>query len=236
MDAQSFPNYIAHGGGALGRLTYSNSKEAILQSIERGYTFIEVDIDTTSDGFLVASHDWASFHINAGHPELGDSIFSLESFKATSIYGEYTPITIDEIVEILEEYPSVFLVTDKISDAALLDRSLSGMRDRVYVEAFSIEDFIALRDAGYHPMYSHRIVDLASVIIENLLNGEARIDFIVDSTSDSFKELERIKCLMPFKVAMFTSNSLEFFDEHLGKEIDLIYTDYYNPATGGIEY
>ena len=49
--AQTFPNYIAHGGGALGSCTYSNSREAILQSIERGYSFIEIDLDTTSANY-----------------------------------------------------------------------------------------------------------------------------------------------------------------------------------------
>lgn len=236
--AQTLPNYIAHGGGAggeLGAFTYSNCREAILQSIKRGYTFIEVDVDTTSDGFLVASHDWQSFHNNTGRPELGDSIFSLQSFKESLIYGQFTPITMDEVVEILQEHPSVFLVTDKISDVETLDKSLSPIRERVYVEAFSVDDFRRLRAAGYQPMYSHRVVDLASVIVENLLNGEARIDFIVNSTSDDFKEMERLRCLMPFKIAMFTSNSTEFIDEHLGKEIDLIYTDYYNPSTGKME-
>lgn len=233
--AQTFPNYIAHGGGALGSCTYSNSREAILQSIERGYSFIEIDLDTTSEGALVASHDWASFHINSGRPELGDSIFSLESFKNAIIYGQYTPITIDEVVDILLENPSVYLVTDKISDVEILDRSLSGIRERVFVEAFSVEDFIRLREVGYRPMYSHRIVDLAAVIIENLINGDARIDFIVNSTTDNFKEISRVRCLMPFKIAMFTSNSLDFIDEHLGADIDLIYTDHYNPSTGTME-
>lgn len=238
MEAQTFPNYIAHAGGAggiMGECIYSNSKEAIMQSIERGYTFIEVDLDTTSDGFLVASHDWASFHINGGHPEYGDSVFSLQSFKETVICGEFTPITIDELVYIIQDYPSVYIVTDKISDVDLLDRSLSNVRDRVYVEAFSIEDFIRLRDVGYHPMYSRYVVGLASIIVENLINGEARIDFITNSVSDNFKEMARLKCLMPFKIATYTSNSKEFVDEHLGEEIDLIYTDFYNPQTGQFE-
>ena len=235
VNAQTFPNYIAHGGGAAGVIencTYSNSKEAILQSIERGYTFIEIDMDTTSEGILVASHDWKSFHINTRRPELGDSMFSVESFKSELICGKHTPITIDEVVEILLEHPSVFLITDKISNVDILDRSLSGIRDRVYVEAFSMEDFIRLREVGYHPMYSQRAENLAWLIVENLLDGTARIDFIVDDTNDNFKEISRLRCLMPFKVAMYTSNSKDFVDEHLGKDIDLIYTDYYNPQTG----
>ncbi len=239
IKAQTFPNYIAHGGGAggaIGQYIYSNSKEALLQSIERGYTFIEIDMDTTSEGHLVASHDWKSFHATNGHPEWGDSIIPLETFKATRMYGRFTTISIDEVVEILLEHPSVFLVTDKISNVDVLDRSLSGIRDRVYVEAFSMEDFIRLREVGYHAMYSQPAENLAWLIVENLLDGTARIDFIADATNDNFKEISRLKCLAPFKVAMYTSNSKEFVDEHLGKEIDLIYTDYYNPQTGNFNW
>jgi Glycerophosphoryl diester phosphodiesterase len=238
LNAQTFPNYIAHGGGAGGEISwmiYSNSREAIMQSIRNGYTFIEIDMVVTSDGHLVAAHDWESFNNVTGHSELGDSAITLESFKSSLIYGELTPISIDEVVEILQQNPSVFLVTDKISDVEILDKSLSGIRNRVYVEAFSIEDFTRLREAGYHPMYSHPATNLTEEIIENLLNGKTRIDFIANSTTDNFKEISRIRCLLPIKIAMYTSNSLDFFDEHLGTDVDLIYTDYYNPMTGKIE-
>lgn len=232
ISAQTFPNYIAHGGGAMGRRTYTNSREAILQSIERGYSFIELDLDTTSEGVLVAMHSWRSFHKSTGHSEYGDSIFPLDSFKSALIYQEYTPVTIDEVVEILQQNPSIFLVTDKISDADVLDRSLSGIRERVYVEAFSIKDFIQLRERGYHPMYSHGIASISSSVIENLMMGKTRIDFLVNTTSNSFKEISRIRCLMSMKIAMYTSNSMDFIESHLGTDVDLIYTDFYCPLTG----
>ena len=229
--AQEMPNYIAHACGVVEPdYTYSNSKEAFLTSIERGYEFIEVDLDTTRDGILVASHDWESFNINANQAELQDSMLSLEEFKNSVIYGKYTPITIEEIVDTLLKYPNVAIVTDKISDITIIDKYFSEIKDRVYVESFSIEDYTQLRNAGYHAMYSNQIVDLFPVIIENLVDGNTRIDFIVNSTNDDFQEINRIKCLMPFKIAMFSSNSADFINEHLGIDIDLIYTDYYNPS------
>lgn len=230
--SQEMPNYIAHACGGINGYTYSNCKEAFLQSIERGYSFIEVDIDTTSDGILVASHDWESFNLNANQPELKDKMLSLSEFRGSVIYGRYTPITIEEIVDILLEHPSVAIVTDKISDINIIDKYFSEIKDRVYVESFSIEDYIQLKESGYHAMYSHRIVDLCSVIIEHLLEGDARIDFIVNSTTDDFLEIERIRCLMPFLIAMYNSNSAEFIQKHLGVDVDLIYTDFYNPTNG----
>jgi len=125
------PNYIAHACGAVEPgYTYSNSKEAFLTSIERGYEFIEVDLDTTRDGVLVASHDWESFNINANQAELQDSMLSLEEFKNSVIYGKYTPITIEEIVDTLLKYPNVAIVTDKISDITILDKYFSEIKDQ----------------------------------------------------------------------------------------------------------
>ena len=40
-----------------------------------------------------------------------------------------------------------------------------------------------------------------------------------------------MKRLFNCKVAMYTCNSKTFFAEHLGKEIDLVYTDNWNPLT-----
>ena len=49
------PILIMHGAGGTGH-RYSNSKEGILSSIEKGYSIIEIDIGITSDNVLVLTH------------------------------------------------------------------------------------------------------------------------------------------------------------------------------------
>ena len=49
--------YIAHGGG-VNTFSLTNSKEAIVDSIENGFKYIEVDLLETKDGKLVGGHDW----------------------------------------------------------------------------------------------------------------------------------------------------------------------------------
>lgn len=226
------PKAIAHALGAIGGHTYSNSREAMISSIEKGYKFLEVDIDSTSDGVFIASHDWTGFNIITDHSELLDSLLSFAEFSERKIYGEYTPISIQEIVDTLKNHPDVSIVTDKISDPAIIEKLFSEIKDRVYVECFLQDDYFVLKKKGYNVMQSSYFVDNTFTnVISNLLRGNGRIDFITASTDQNYKVFRNLKCVMPLKVAMFSIDTQEFFDEHMD-EIEFFYSNYYDPSTG----
>lgn len=76
-------NFIAHAGGAIidkGEVfTYTNSKEALLQSIKEGFKFIELDLVLDLQGEIFAAHDYKHFYkiTNAPLVEiLNDSAFA----------------------------------------------------------------------------------------------------------------------------------------------------------------
>lgn len=52
--------YIAHGGG-IRQFTYTNSKEAVGDSLGRGFKFIEIDMIKTADNHIIGGHDWNHF-------------------------------------------------------------------------------------------------------------------------------------------------------------------------------
>lgn len=52
------PSYIAHAGGSVKGLTYTNSLEAIQENVEKGHRFFELDFHWTADHQLVLIHDW----------------------------------------------------------------------------------------------------------------------------------------------------------------------------------
>ena len=54
-------NLIAHAGGGIDDQIYTNSKEALLQSIKKGFILIELDLIETKDKKLVAANSWESF-------------------------------------------------------------------------------------------------------------------------------------------------------------------------------
>lgn len=50
---------IAHAFGGVDGASYTNSYEAFITNYNRGYRLFEVDLVQTTDGKLVARHDWS---------------------------------------------------------------------------------------------------------------------------------------------------------------------------------
>lgn len=233
---QQKPQPIAHALGSIDGYVYTNSREAMNKSLEKGYKYLEVDMDSTSDGVIVASHDWAYFNDITNHSELKDTMISFEEFSTRKIYDMYTPITIQEIIDTLKNNPDVSIVTDKISDPDIIEKYFSEIKERVYVECFSEEDYFELKEKGYNVMFStDNANDILIYITKNLLKGYGKIDFITTSVDQDSKELRKIKCIMPLKVSMYTINTEELLNEHMD-EIDFFYSDFYDPSTDSFTF
>ena len=228
---QVTPQPIAHALGSIDGYTYTNCREAMISSIAKGYKYLEVDIDSTSDGVIVAAHDWAHFNYITDHSELNDTMVSFEEFSKRKIYNIYTPITLQEIIDTMMNYPDISIVTDKISDPDIIEKYFSGLKERVYIECFSEDDYFELKEKGYNVMFStSNANDMLIYLTKNLLKGYGRIDFITTSTDQDSKELHKLKCIMPFKVSMYTINTEELLNEHMD-DIDFFYSDFYDPST-----
>lgn len=229
---QNTPQPVAHALGGIDGNVYTNSREAMINSIEKGYKFLEVDIDTTSDGVFVALHDWKGFNQITGHYSLRETLVTLEEFNQRKIYDVYTPITIQEIVDTLKSHPDLSLMTDKISDPDLIEKCFSEIKERVYVECFTDEDYFELKRRGYNVMCSTFYADnILTHIVDNLLTGNGRLDLITTSVNQDYKELKKIRCLMPIKIAIYTVNSEEDLND-IYDDIDFFYSDFYDPSTG----
>lgn len=145
FESPDLPHYIAHAGGSVYRYMYSNSLEAVRNTLAHGYDFMELDLSVTSDGELVAWHDWQFEWTGAP---------THDEFMARKIYGLFTPIDFPRMDSILTANPQLTLVTDKISDPTVIDRWLGKYKDRMWVECFSDADYFALQEKGYHVLAS----------------------------------------------------------------------------------
>ena len=102
---------VAHAMGAADGRFETNSLDAFLQSYAAGQRVFEVDLQFTSDGHLVARHDWdqiSYYNLEQTYAEVMD----WETFKATPIAFFYTPLDADDLVALMRMYPDVYLVTD----------------------------------------------------------------------------------------------------------------------------
>ncbi len=103
-------NIIIHALGGLDGYTYLNSRESFINHYDKGCRFFEVDLSQTSDGVWVCRHNWKE---PMGQWE-GDKkkVLSAEEFLNTPIYGKYTPMSFEDLLKLLDEYPDAFVTID----------------------------------------------------------------------------------------------------------------------------
>jgi glycerophosphoryl diester phosphodiesterase len=115
-------HFIAHAGGAMDGINYTNCVEALDLSYSKGCKLFELDLCETTDGKIVAAHD---------PPGVTE-----EEFMNTLIHGKYTPMNMQTINDWFRRHPDAILVTDKINNPQkIYDEFL--FRDRVIMELFS---------------------------------------------------------------------------------------------------
>ncbi|WP_339385622.1 glycerophosphodiester phosphodiesterase family protein [Vibrio sp. J383] len=137
---------IAHAGGGINGLKYTNSLEAMEQSIEHGFKMIELDLLISSDGRIVAVHDWKSFHEMTNSNNTGS--ISYKEFESKTIYDKYKTLNISTAIDILDE-SDVVLVTDKIKNLALLSKYIID-KDKSIIEVFSIDKYNEAIELGFN--------------------------------------------------------------------------------------
>lgn len=100
---------VMHALGAIDGIAYTNSKEALENSYREGNKIFECDMVLTADQELVACHDWNT-GMQKGFSE--ENIPTKEEFMKVKIYDQYSPMSIDEIIEFMAEDPDVYIITD----------------------------------------------------------------------------------------------------------------------------
>ncbi len=127
--AQGCCTLIAHAGGSVDGNPYTNSREALLLSIESGFRVIELDFSRTADDAWFTTHDWKYWAQRTGYqgdlPPPTREVQARKSGFASSgeemtLAGTYTTMSLDEVVELLVAHPQVTVVTDTKDDQATL--------------------------------------------------------------------------------------------------------------------
>lgn len=117
---------VSHAGAGLKAATYSNSREALDVAAARGIRRIEIDFETTSDGRVVAAHDWGQTYVELRPGVLPAPLARYfqwgkpdhATFVGTPMKGGLTPIDAVGLAQWLKLHPDVKIVTDIKSDNA----------------------------------------------------------------------------------------------------------------------
>ncbi len=104
---------IAHALGGIDGFDYTNSFEALRYNYNQGTRVFEIDLALTSDEKLVLLHEWSHYHDIFHLGELsGWAPESYATFKSELIYGIYHPLSFDELLDIMEDVPDMYIVLD----------------------------------------------------------------------------------------------------------------------------
>ena len=230
------PNHlISHAGGAIDGHTYTNSKEALANALDNGFQYIELDLYETSDSNIVCLHSLEDYReMTSTDCEVLDA----NSFLSHQLYGKYTPMTLNDAIKIWQERPFYF-VTDKISDPKILNRYFKRNRNKVIVEAFSLDDYIQLERDGYTPMFSIMALNVRGLylyILNSIKYGKG-IPQIVTNTYVSKYVYRIYKRLGAQQIAVYSLydedyqklHEREYLEKYAGREVDLVYVDYVTP-------
>ena len=148
---------IYHAGGEVKGFSYTNSMEAIKQTLEQGNRLLEIDFLFTSDGHLVCLHEWKNLQ-GLSRP------CTLEKFLSLQMYYQFTPITAEDVIVFMREYTDMYLIIDtKEPDALSVVGELLRLCD--YAPEIASRFVIQLYDSGIKA----RCMDLYAFSDDNFL-------------------------------------------------------------------
>lgn len=198
---------IAHAGGGIDGLKYTNSLEAVEKSIENGFKMIELDLLVSSDGKIVAVHDWNSFHLMTNSNKNGP--IASEEFELKTINDNYHTLNISEAIEILSEN-EVVLVTDKIENLVLLSKSIID-KEKSIVEVFSLKKYNEAIRLGFNNVALNIDLNTPFVIDWIELNKIRAVTYRGDNLSSLGNEYKKAITLsnMGISAMIYSSNDLD---------------------------
>lgn len=142
---------IAHAGGEVAGVHYSNSVEAVEGSLAKGRKAIELDVVPCRDGFIFA-HDGMEGHYGlTSFLEVTQDAFVREH----RFQQVYTPVSLDYLVATAARHPALRFVLDAkcrslLEYSRLLDVLVErGLSSAVIPQAYRYEDVVACLAKGF---------------------------------------------------------------------------------------
>lgn len=216
--------YIAHAGGGINGIKYTNSLEAIKNSINNGFKLIEIDLMETTDGHFVGVHDWSSFKKFTNYKNMDHNSMPYEDFKNLKIHQKFIPIDVIEINKIFSKNQDIYLVTDKNNNFDKIYEDFKFNKDRIIIEIFGKKNFKeAIQKKIFNPMFSMNYSDYDFVVKNN-------IKLVSAHTGDIINNKKIYKSLVERGVYIFaySSNEKYFIENNINKYFTNIYTDFWD--------
>ncbi|MDO5724929.1 MAG: hypothetical protein Q4P29_01365 [Tissierellia bacterium] len=143
---------IAHAGGELDGMSYTNMKEALDKNYKRGKRIFEIDIEMTSDNLPVCIHSWDGFSYKFLNKDKHKKLSYEEFMSAKSPHG-YTQMDLKILVSWFKEHSDAYLVTDiknkNYEVLEMISKDSPEIIDRIWPQIYNRNQYEKIKNLGY---------------------------------------------------------------------------------------
>ncbi|WP_026665955.1 glycerophosphodiester phosphodiesterase family protein [Butyrivibrio sp. FC2001] len=238
--------YIIHACGMISdedgnEYDYTNSKEALTNSLNNGNKIIEIDFHYTSDHELVCGHAWGDLYLDGKQLTPGEAP-TLSDFLRCKVQNKFTPLTFEDVTKFMEENKDFYVVTDTkgtdIETYKMIAEKYPDLAKRFIVQIYHASEYDDVKKAGF-PYIIYTLYEATEdELTEKALLKAAKKPLIgFTFHSDLASDSDFVYTMLKTKTPMFvhTVNDDFLIDEFLNMGISGIYTDRTNLVTKATE-
>lgn len=240
---------IAHALGTIDGIDGLNCLEGFQLHYAAGVRVFEADFRMTSDGYVVLRHDWTG---GLQQDIRTTSIPTREEFLAAPILGRYTPLSFQDLLLLMVDYPDICIITDtKFLEAeevtlqfqSMLEEAhrlgLTYLFDRFFIQIYSVSHYTVVNNLYHFPhyiytFYQEHFSETEDAFREKILfceqngiEGLTLWDYWWDPDYATIADWHHIK------VYTHTVNDAEEAHRLINSGISAVYTDTLDPADLG---
>lgn len=224
-------------------LKYSNSIQALEQSIRDGKKLIEVDLISTTDGVLIGGHDWPRVKGLIGYKGITDrklhdkSPLSFAEFSNLRAKSVIQPLDMVQLNGLFEQHPELVLVTDKTKEYGKLAEHFT-FPQRAIVECFNLYQCLQAQSFGFSHVALNVNLNNPDLVPYLLRNNIKLVTYRGPQPEQSLA-YSTARALIDSGViglAYTSKDDLDYIRGNIGKTASAIYTDYYSLQTKKLAY
>lgn len=226
------PEFVAHAGGGIDSLTYTNSLEALNYNYNKGFRFFELDFEFTSDKELVLLHDWSDANLRRLF-QSEPRIYSLKEFKNLKMVNNLTQMSLADLAKWILKHPDAYIITDiksnNIEGLNKIVKEYAGLKECFIPQIYTFEEYEAVKKLGFKniilTLYASDYND--NQVLEFLNSHKALALTMWDyrATAGFIDELKKLGVF----IYVHTVNDVTLKHKLKAQGIDGFYTDFLGP-------
>ncbi len=151
-DSSFVAKRVAHAGGGIGNRTYTNSIDALNESVKKGFVYFEIDLIFASDNSLVCMHDWKSNFKGLFGYEIQE-IPNLSQFTQIVSESKFDVCTLDSLIIWMNQNPDAYIITDAKGDNTktleVISKKVPKYEKRVIPQVYYPAEYQKAKELGY---------------------------------------------------------------------------------------